>query len=157
MSLAVDSIFLKAIEADPAIMAAIGNRRWCTAAPMPEENFLNQVAIPYIIVNFDGFTSEQGTKDDDLDSGMDNVNVSITIAAHTTNQLAKIACQVRRAVHSYLVAHQGEDGVPYQTIPGGGRKFYDDLKPAYCMDLTWQCAVDFDLNPQDDEESHSQI
>ena len=37
MSLAVDSIFLKAIEADPAIMAAIGNRRWGIAAPMPEE------------------------------------------------------------------------------------------------------------------------
>ena len=157
MSLAVDAIFLKAIEADPAIMEAIGNRRWGIAAPMPEEDFLNQVAVPYIIVNFDGFSSNQGTKDDDFDSGMDSVNVSITIAAQSPNQLAKIACQVRRAVHSYLIAHMGEPGIPFETIPGGGRKFYDDLKPAYCMDLTWQCAVDFDLNPQDDEESHSQI
>lgn len=152
MSLQVDAIILKAIEADATIMQMIGNRRWCTAAAMPEDDFLRDVAVPYIIVNFDGLTCDQGTKDDPFDSGEDRVNVSVTIAAQNSEQLADLASRVRRAVHSYLTTHMGEDSVPYETVFGAGRKFYDEWKPAYCIDLTWQCDCDFDLNGNDDEQ-----
>ncbi len=152
MSLQVDAIILKAIEADATIMQMIGNRRWCTAASMPEDDFLKDVAVPYIIVNFDGLTSEPGTKDDPFDSGEDHVNVSATIAAQYSDQLEDLASRVRRAVHRYLITHMGEDGVPYNTVPGASRKFYDELKNAFAIDLTWQCDCHFDLNGNDDEQ-----
>lgn len=153
MSLALDTIFVAALEADETISEIIDGRIWSIAAPMPEEAFIKNVEVPYLIVNFDGFSSEYGTKDDPFDSGEDNVNMSVTVAAETPEQLASLASQVRRAIHDYLVAHDGEDGIPSSAVPGGGQKFYDDLKPCYGIDLTWQCAVDFDLTEQDDEQA----
>lgn len=153
MSLATDAIFMAAIEADSKIMEMIGGRRWCTAAPMPEESFYDNVAVPFIIVRFDGFSTDQGTKDDAFDSGDDLTNISILIAANDNDELDDIAGRVRRAVHKYLTDHMGEAGVPLSTIPGGGQKSYDDLKPAYCVTLSWQCATSFDLTDQDDEQA----
>lgn len=155
MSLQVDTVFMAAIESDAKVMEIIGGRRWCTASQEPEDAFIKNTAVPFLIVNFDGFTSAQGTKDDDFDSGDDTVNISITIAAKNSEQLGDLAARVRRAVHNYLCAHMGEAGVPWSTIPGGGMKTYDQWKPAFFMDLTWQCNVDFDLNNDDDEQADS--
>lgn len=167
MSLSLDAIFLDAIETDETIMEMIGQheetddegqtvlvggRRWCTSAPMPEEQFLDNVEVPYIIVNFDGFSTEDGTKDDDYDSGEDTVQISITVAAKNNEQLGELAGRVRRAVHSYMTVHMGESGIPYSTKPGGGRKFYDEEKPCYGINLTWECKTSFDLNDEDDEQ-----
>ena len=145
MSLQVDAVFMAAIEADPAVMQMIGGRRWCTAAPMPEDDFIEEVAVPFVIVNFDGLSSDPGTKDDVFDSGADIANVSITVAAQNPQQLADLAARIRRAVHTYLCEHWGQKGIPTGTTPGAGQKFYDELKPAYCINLTWQCDVYFDL------------
>lgn len=152
MSLAVDTVFMAAIEADSKVMEIIGGRRWCTSAPMPEEKFLENVEVPFVIVNFDGYQSDQGTKDNPFDSGDDTVNVSILIAANNPDELSDLAARVRRAVYNYLVTHMGDDDVPQSTTPGGGQKFYDEDKPAYCISLTWQCATSFDLTDQDDEQ-----
>lgn len=146
MSLQLDAVFMAAVESDPVIMQIIGGRRWCTAAPMPEDDFIADVAVPYIIVNFDGLSSSEGTKDDIFDSGNDVVNISITVTGQNSEQLTDLASRIRRAVHRYLCEHYGEKGVPTGTTPGAGEKFYDELKPAYCIKLTWQCEVDFDLN-----------
>ena len=149
----LDTVFVAAIEADEKLMEEIGGRYWSIASAVPEDVFLANTEIPYLIVNFDGFTSNTGTKDDPFDCGDDNVNMSVTVAAETPEQLASLAAQVRRAIHDYLVAHDGDDGIPSSAVPGGGQKFYDDLKPCYGIDLTWQCAVDFDLTEQDDEQA----
>lgn len=151
MSLATDTVFMAAIEADATIMEMIGGRRWCTSAPMPEESFYDNVAVPFIIVRYGGFSSDQGTKDDPFDSGDDTTTINIMIAANDNDELTDLAGRVRRAVHRYLTDHMGEEGVPASTVPGGGQKSYDDLKPAYCIALSWQCATSFDLTDQDDE------
>lgn len=156
MSLALDTVFVAALKADETITEIIGDRIWSIAAQMPEEAFLSNVDVPYLIVNFDGFSSEFGTKDDPFDSGEDTVNMSVTVAAENSEQLASLAAQVRRAIHDYLVAHDGEDGIPSSTVPGGGQKFYDELKPCFGIDLTWQCVVSFDLTPDDDEQAEAE-
>ena len=151
MSLQVDTIFMAAIEADAKIMEIIGGRRWCIASPEPEEAFIKNTAVPFLIVNFDGFSTDTGTKDDPFDSGDDTANVSITVAANNPEELEDLASRVRRAVHDYLSQHYRELGI-YATIPGGGQKFYDQWKPAFVIDLTWQCACSFDLTNNDDEQ-----
>lgn len=152
MSLSLDATFLDAIEANATIMQMIGGRRWCTSAAMPEESFLENVDVPYIIVNYDGFTDSGESKDDPFDGGEDKVTIRITIAAQNQEQLADLASRVRRAVHSYLLDHKDEDGMPTGTTPGGGRKFYDEYKPCYGIDLTWQCDATFDLEDDDNEQ-----
>ena len=152
MSLSLDANFLDAIESNATIMEMIGGRRWCTSAPMPEEQFIDNVEVPYIIVNYDGFTNDNETKDDPFDSGDDKVNIRVTIAAKNQEQLADLASRVRRAVHSYLTEHADDYGMPTGTTPSGGRKYYDEDKPCYVMDLTWQCDATFNLNDEDDEQ-----
>ena len=152
MSLQLDTVFLDAIEADETIMQMIGGRRWCTSAAMPEEAFLENVDVPYVIVNYDGFSTDNESKDDPFDSGDDKVNIRITIAAKNMEQLGDLASHVRRAVHSYLLAHADDDGMPTGTTPSGGRKYYDEDKPCYVIDLTWQCDAYFDLNEDNDEQ-----
>lgn len=152
MSLQLDTVFMAAIEANEKVMDIIGGRRWCTAAASPIEEFISNVQVPYLIVNYDGMSSEPGTKDDDFDSGCDTVNISITVTGNTPEQLGDLATSVRRAVHHYLNAHVGEAGMPTSAIPSAGEKVYNDVKPCYAIELHWQCAVDFDLNDAEDDE-----
>ena len=152
MSLSLDAVFLDAIEADDAIMSIIGGRRWCTAAPMPEESFLENVDVPYIIVKFDGFTVDDGTKDDSYDSGDDTVQIGITVTGKSNEQLDDLVSRVRRAIHRYMIDHADEEGIPYSTRPSGGRKYYDEDKPCFGIDLTYQCAATFNLEDEDEQE-----
>lgn len=156
MSLSVDAIFMAAIEADAGIMEIIGGRRWDIASAEPEDAFLKNTAVPFVVVNFDGFTSDTGTKDDPFDSGEDMVNVSITVAANSPDELTDLASRIRRAVHRYLCDHAGEEGMPYSALPGSGQKFYDEWKPAFVIDLTWQCDVSFSLTSNDDEQDEAE-
>ena len=152
MSLSLDAVFLDAIEADDAIMSIIGGRRWCNAAAMPEESFLENVDVPYIIVKYDGFTTDDGTKDDSYDSGDDTVQIGITVAAKSNEQLSELASRVRRAVHRYMTDHEGEDGIPISTRPSAGDKFYDEDKPCFGIILKYQCAATFNLEDEDEQE-----
>lgn len=152
MSLALDSILMAAIEADTAIMNIIDGRRWTTAAAMPQEDFEMNINVPYLIVNYDGLTSSPGTKDNSFDSGDDNVTVSITIAALSSAQLADLSARVRRAVNNYFNANQGNDGIPYSAQFAAGPKSYNERKNSFNIDLTWQCAIDFNFNPSDYEQ-----
>ena len=158
MSMSLDTVFVAAIEADENLMEEIGGRYWSIASAVPEDVFLANTEIPYLIVNFDGFTSNTGTKDDPFDCGDDNVNMSITISANSSQQLGKLSARVRRAVHNYLIAHMGEPGIPYNTTPGGGSRQFDENGPSFWCDLTWLCNVEFDLNDNDDgKDSSSEI
>lgn len=141
MTLELDSIFMDAIEADAGIMGIIEGRRWCTCAPMPEEDFLDNVKVPYVIVNYNGFTNDNDTKDDPFEGDMDNVNISITMTANNREQLADLASRVRKAVYRYLYMHKDDEGYPRSAVVSGGKKFYDQWKPCYGIDLIWQCEV----------------
>ena len=152
MSLQLDTVFMNAIEANTKVMGIIGGRRWCTAAARPIEEFISNVQVPYLIVGYDGMSSEPGTKDDDFDSGDDTVNISITVTGNTPEQLGELATRVRRAVHNYLCAHAGEPGMPTSARVSAGEKVYNDVKPCYAIELHWQCAVEFDLNDAEDEQ-----
>lgn len=145
MSLSLDKIFLAAIKADQDITAAVEGRLWCTAAPMPEDAFLENVKLPYVIVMFDGFANTDETKDDPFDGGEDRVNIAVTVAAKNNEELTDLAVKVRKAVHDYLVTHMGEDGMPTACYPGSRAKIYDQYKPCYAIDLTWQCDVLSDI------------
>lgn len=142
MTISLDTVFMDAIESSQSLLTAFGGRRWCTAAPMPLDAFIENVSPPYVIVKFDGFSNEGGTKDDPYDGGYDRVNISVTVAARNNEELSSLAQAVREAVHGYLTAHDGEEGIPYDTQVTGGQKAYDEEKPCFWIDLNWSCSAD---------------
>ena len=74
MSLATDSIFIAAIQSNPALVERIGGRLYGTAIPLPDEDADN-VPVPYVIVTFDGLNNDADTKDCSYESDYDRVNI----------------------------------------------------------------------------------
>ena len=63
MSLQTDLIFIRAIRDSQMITNAVGGRIYGTAIPMPDAD-ADKVAVPYVIVTFDGLVNDQETKED---------------------------------------------------------------------------------------------
>ena len=87
MSLGTDIIFVKALRSNPDLMAKLAAHDvYDTSIEVPDEEFLN-VAIPYIIITFDGLTNQDGTKDDEFEGDTDTVNIGIEITAKTKQEV----------------------------------------------------------------------
>ena len=98
MGLTTDKIFFEALKADTAFMAAIGNRLYETAVPVPDDQ-LDNVPLPYCIVTFDGLNNTDTTKDDPYESDFDQVQIGISLVAKTREELGTLAKQVRSRLH----------------------------------------------------------
>lgn len=144
MSLQTDSIFIKAIRADAAIMEAIGSRLYGTAIPLPDEQADN-VPVPYIIVTFDGMSNTADSKDFEMEGSEDTSTVSVEIVAPTLDALHELATAVRKSIRQYLADPDeaaddyGEYPLDYSVAASGIQ--YDYSKPCYWLTLTYQCTT----------------
>lgn len=144
MSLQTDSIFIKAIRADAAIMEAIGSRLYGTAIPLPDEQADN-VPVPYIIVTFDGMSNTADSKDFEMEGSEDTSTVSVEIVAPTLDTLHELATAVRKSIRQYL-ANPDETADDYDEYPldysvAASGIQYDYSKPCYWVALTYQCTT----------------
>ena len=98
MGLSTDKIFIESLKADTAFMAAIGNRLFGTAIPMPDAD-AESVPVPYCIVTFDGLNNDDTTKDDPYESDFDKVQIGIELTASNRDQLSQLAKMVRSRIH----------------------------------------------------------
>lgn len=135
MSLATDSIFVKAIQSDASLMQKIGGRLYGTAIGLPDEEADN-VPVPYIIVTFDGLTNDQGTKDDRYESRYDKVEIGVEVTAQTLDELHNLTETVRDTILSYLRSRT--TAVDDYLFTAEGIQ-YDSLKPCYWQVLRYQC------------------
>ena len=147
MSLATDSIFIAAIQSNPALVERIGGRLYGTAIPLPDEDAEN-VPVPYVIVTFDGLTNDQGTKDDRYESEYDTVNIGVEVTARNINELHELTQTVRDTILSYL--RENDTAIMDYNFAAQQIQF-DSLKPCYWQVLTYQCDVENHLNDNDDE------
>ena len=145
MSLATDSIFIAAIQSNPALVERIGGRLYGTAIPLPDEDADN-VPVPYIIVAFDGLNNQNETKDDVYESNYDTVNIGVEVTGETIDNLHELTQAVRDTILSYFREH--ETAVNDYTFSADPIQ-YDSLKPCYWQTLRYQCEV-YNLN--DDEQ-----
>ena len=146
MSLATDSIFMKAIQSDASLMQKIEGRLYGTAIGLPDEEADN-VPVPYVIVTFNGLTNDQGTKDDRYESPYDTVNIGVEVTAKTLDDLHELTQTVRDTILSYLRTNETAI-LDYQFA--AQQIQYDSLKPCYWQVLTYQCDV---TNTNDDEQN----
>ena len=145
MSLATDSIFIAAIQSNPALVELIGGRLYGTAIPLPDEGADN-VDVPYIIVTFNGLNNQNQTKDDVYESNNDTVNIGVEVTGKTIDDLHELTKAVRDTVLAYFRANH--TNVEDYTFSADAIQ-YDSLKPCYWQTLRYQCEV-YNLN--DDEQ-----
>lgn len=146
MSLATDSIFIVAIQSNPALMERIGGRLYSTAIPLPDEDADN-VPLPYIIVTFNGLNNQDQTKDDVYEGSYDTVNIGVEVIGETINDLHELTQAVRDTILSYFREH--ETAIEDYTFGAQAIQF-DSMKPCYWQVLTYQCDVEI-INEDDDE------
>ena len=155
MSLKTDIIFVKALRADDTLMGklAAGDVHNTTIA-LPDKD-LDNAPLPYVIVSFDGLTNDQTTKDD-YESSIDQVNISVEIAAATRPEVADLALQIRRQVrHYFMNAEETDDDfdmIPLDYQFSATQVNYDQLKPCYWQVLNYQCDVRNDIIEENDEQ-----
>ena len=150
MSLATDSIFIAAIQSNPALVERIGGRLYGTAIPLPDEDADN-VPVPYVIVTFNGLNNQNETKDDVYESNYDTVNIGVEVTGETIDDLHELTQAVRDTILSYFREH--ETAVSDYTFSADAIQ-YDSLKPCYWQTLRYQCEVE-NLNDDEQEDNRN--
>lgn len=143
MSLQTDRVFFDALKANTTFMAAISNRLYNTAIPLPDNKAAN-VPAPYVIISFDGFSNDESTKDS-YEGATDNVSVGIMIVAATREKLAELIDAIRTTIESYMENVEDTDPdfseVPVDYHLSGSQISYDPDKNARYIQLTYACSV----------------
>lgn len=146
MSLATDSIFVTALKANAELMGLVSNRLYSTTIAMPDKD-LNNAPIPYIIVMFEGLNNDVTTKDDEMESDTDVVNVSVEVAAKSRKALSELTKEVRQTIYNYL-RRENTAIEDYQF--SAERVNYDQTKPCYWQVLNYRCDVINGINDEQD-------
>ena len=122
MGLLTDIFFIKALKSNEELISKLPAGDIYDNVAEPDFDMEN-VKLPYIIVNRDPGNNDRVTKDEQYEGAEDRVNISIRIAARNRMELARFELAVRRTILDYMTAADEREasGQPVQ---------YDELKPA---------------------------
>ena len=154
MSLATDSIFVAAVQSNPALVERLGGRIYGTAIPLPDENADN-APVPYVILTFDGLNNDADTKDCSYESDYDKVNIGEEVTAETLADLHTLTQTIRETILAYMKAQKDDlgEGFTIDDFTFAAQAIqYDSMRPCYWQVLTYQCDVRNLLNESNDEQ-----
>ena len=137
----VDEIIYDAIQADAALMTAIGGRVVSTCFEVsPDET--DNTPLPNIIVTDDGFQNQDTTKDSVWEGEDDEVQVTVDIAAKSPNEVKDLVRMVRRAVSRYVVGmYENHEVIPELDKLSSDGLQWDWMRPCYYQKLTYNCSI----------------
>lgn len=137
----VDEIIYDAIQADEALMTAIGGRVVSTCFEVsPDET--DNTPLPNIIVTNDGFQNQDTTKDSVWEGEDDEVQVTVDIAAKSPNEVKDLVRMVRRAVSRYIIGmYKNCEVVPELDKLSSDGLQWDWMRPCYYQKLTYNCSI----------------
>ncbi len=137
----VDEIIYDAIQADEALMTAIGGRVVSTCFEVsPDET--DNTPLPNIIVTNDGSQNQDTTKDSVWEGEDDEVQVTVDIAAKSPNEVKDLVRMVRRAVSRYVIGMYGNhEAIPELDKLSSDGLQWDWMRPCYYQKLTYNCAI----------------
>ena len=121
MGLLTDSFFIRAIKSNAELLAMLPAGDIYNNVADPDYEMEN-VPIPYIIVNNDGGSEGDTTKDSWSEGVEDKVNISVLMVANNREELADITLAVRKTVTDYIKA-------AWVRIQGGSTEEGDELAP----------------------------
>lgn len=149
MGLLTDAFFKSAIESNAELMQSLPAHAIYNNIADPDYDMEN-VALPYIIVNNDGGNNVSQTKDS-IEGAEDRVNISVRIVAKTNDSLRQMAVAVRKTIMEYMQAsaQRIEAGTPAtndELRPWGYQFSFSDVaadinKPSHTIILYYQCST----------------
>ena len=150
MGLLTDTFFIRALKSDEELIAMLPAGGVYNNVADPDYDMQN-VAMPYVIVNTDGGDNQATNKDDEFEGSEDRVNISIRITAKSREELADMSLRVRRTVCSFARAalqrvesgetEKGDDLCPLEYSFRFSDVAYDMEKPACTMVLYYDCIT----------------
>ena len=148
----IDELLYDAICADADLIQYIGGEQQVQSTCFevsPDEQ--DNTPIPYLIVIFDGFQNNAGTKDAVWESDEDSVSASVEIAAESPREVHKLTRMVRKAIENHMcqLYTEGERIPQLNSLRSYGIA-WDCLKPCYYTHLTYQVTTN---NNDDDEQT----
>ena len=136
-----DKFFWDALRTDGGIVKMTGGRIFNTARSTTDER---EDKVPYVVITFDSLTNDETTKDDEVESPYDSVNVSVLCVASDREQLARLTKAVRERDRRYFAQKGERYGIDDWRFSAGG-VMYDELKPCFYQLLSYQITTDNDL------------
>jgi hypothetical protein len=171
--LSTDIFFIAAIKTNEDLMDMLPAHDVYDNVANPDED-MDNVPLPYIIVNNDGGQNIAESKDDEYESPDDQVNISIRIVACNRDQLDTIVSEVRKTIHSCVCdttiittanASTDSDDEPEDVTPLAPYQYdlsFSDIsfspdKPCHQIMLYYACQVANDLFNEDEENDEQEI
>lgn len=159
--LSTDIFFIMALKSNDELMATLPAHDIYNNVAYPDIDMEN-VALPYIIVNNDGGQNLIETKDDTYESAEDRVNISVRIAAVNRKQLDELASAVRKTVYQFITDMDaqmcdGEQPEGHELKPDDYELSFSDIayipdKPCCQVMLYYLCQVLNNLHSNDNDE-----
>lgn len=143
MGLNTDIFFIKAIKSNSELMSMLPAGDVYDNIANPDID-MDNVKIPYIIVNNDGGSNDRETKDELYEGYEDTVNVSIRIVARSRNDLSAIETLVRDTILKYTKASEDETK-PYDYTFSYSDISHDVNKPAFIRMFYYQCQTNNEI------------
>ena len=152
--LSTDIFFIAAIKSNDELMALLPAHNVYNNVADPDFD-MDNVAMPYIIVNNDGGNNDTSSKDNDYESENDKVNISVRIVARNRKELDNLASTVRQTIHQYICdmddqLSAGEEPEGWELKPEDYTFSFSDVayemqKPSHYVMFYYQCDVTNDL------------
>lgn len=150
MGLLTDSFFITALRSNADLVAQLPGGDFYNNVAFPDIDMEN-VELPYIIVNNDGGSNVAETKDDMLEGWEDDVSISIRVVARSRQELANMVMAVRKTIRDYVIAvmerisagtaTEDDNLCPEEYNFSFGEVAFDMLKPSHTQILTYQCKT----------------
>jgi hypothetical protein len=150
--LSTDIFFAEAIKSNTDLMNLLPAHDVYDNVANPDED-MDNVPVPYIVVNNDGGQNVAESKDDDYESPDDRVNISVRIVACNREQLDEIATAVRKTVHGYMYESESELKPYDYEFSFSDIAFIPD-KPSHQVVFYYLCQVTNNLNECNDEQEN---
>ena len=161
MGLLTDSFFVRAIQSNAELLAKLPAGDIYVNVADPDIDMEN-VPLPYIIVNNDGGSEGDTTKDAWSESSEDKVNISILMVCRSRQELADMTLAVRMTISDFIKPtwQRISEGTPEEgdnIAPTGYQFSFSDIayvieKPAHRQMFYYDCTTPNEIYIDDEQE-----
>ena len=161
MGLLTDSFFIRAIKSNSDLLALLPAGDIYNNVADPDFDMEN-VELPYIIVNNDGGSEGDMTKDSWSESPEDKVNISVLMVCRNREELADMTLTVRKTISDFMKAtwQRIEAGTPDEgddIAPTGYQFSFSDIsyiidKPAHRQMFYYDCTTPNEIYIDDEQD-----
>ena len=161
MGLLTDSFFIRAIKSNSELLAKLPAGDIYNNVADPDYDMEN-VELPYIIVNNDGGSEGDMTKDSWSESPEDKVNISILMVCRSRQELADMTLTVRKTISEFMQAtwqrisegttEEGDEIAPIQYEFSFSDIAYIMDKPAHRQMFYYNCTTPNEIFIDDEQD-----